>query len=108
MDTNNHHYDNHSSPPLSATSFREALQQMRALREQPPPVYGDNLALNPRLQFDMTRIALEEPGIAQGIRRSQQENNGEVILPPYVYHKLLNQGLLVWVDDEEGNNHGRD
>ena len=93
------YFDNLHTTPLSPTSFREALLKMQGLREIPAPVY-DRLVLNPHLQFDMTRLALEKPGIAQAIRLSQKENNGEVILPLYVYHDLLNCGLLVWIDDE--------
>lgn len=48
----------------------------------------------------LTGLVLEAPGVAQSIRLSQAENNGEIILPPAVYHDLLEQGLLAWVEDK--------
>ena len=92
------HFSNTDSASLSPTAFREALRQMRAMRTMPVPVY-DRLYLNANLGFDWERLVLEAPGVAQSIRLSQKENNGEVILPPAVYHDLLARGLLVWADD---------
>ena len=92
------HLGNTDSAPLSPTAFREALRQMGTMRTMPVPVC-DRLYLNANLGLDWERLVLEAPGIAQSIRLSQKENNGEVILPPAVYHDLLARGLLVWVDD---------
>ena len=92
------HFSNTDSASLSPTAFREALRQIRAMRTMPVPVC-DRLYLNANLGLDWERLVLEAPGVAQSIRLSQKENNGEVILPRAVYHDLLARGLLVWADD---------
>ena len=92
------HFSNTNCTPLSPTAFREALRHMQAMRTMPVPVY-DRLYLNSNIGLDWERLVLEAPGIAQSIRLSQVENNGEVILPPAVYDDLLARGLLVWADD---------
>ena len=94
------HSNNTDSAPLSPTTFREALREMRAMRTMPVPVC-DRLYLNSNLGLDWERLVLEVPGVAQSIRLSQAQNNGEVILPPAVYHDLLTRGLLVWADDTD-------
>ena len=94
--------NNTECAPLTPTAFREALRQMQAMCAMPVPVC-DRLYLNANLGLDWERLVLEVPGVAQSIRLSQKENNGEVILPPAVYHDLLARGLLVWADDGRFN-----
>ena len=94
------HLSNTDSTPLSPAAFREALRQMQAMRAMPVPVC-DRLYLNSNLGLDWARLVLEAPDVAQSIRLSQAQNNGEVILPPAVYHDLLERGLLVWAGDTD-------
>ena len=96
-------FANTNSESLAPSAYRQAKERMRAFLDTDAPahIYPNRMYLNPHLGFDWERLALECPGVAQSIRLSIKENNGEVILPPAVYHDLLERGLLVWIDDEE-------
>lgn len=90
---------------FTPSAYQKARQRMHAFVGEPgdntPKLFYDRLYLNPHLAFDWKRLVLECPGVAQSIRLSARENNGEVVLPPAVYHDLLERGLLVWIDDKE-------
>lgn len=92
------HFSNRTTDTLSPTTFREALQRMCALRDTPVSVI-DRLYIDRPYWLDMQRIIAEDPALATAIAQSQQENAGEIVMPPDVYERMFERGFMVFADE---------
>ena len=85
----NHFSNKVANPPtLTPTSYREARQRLRAMRDEPVPEIDTATWIDPCLRFDFARLEQEDPAFAKSLLESQAENNGEFVLAPAVEEYL--------------------
>ena len=91
----NHFSNKVANPPtLTPTSYREARQRLRAMRDEPVPEIDTATWIDPCLRFDFARLEQEDPAFAKSLLESQAENNGEFVLAPAIEKDLMRRGYI--------------
>ena len=90
-------HDNLHVEPLTSASFRDAIQYMRALRDNPQPIIADRLFLAEEDDWilDWDGLREDDPNLFAAMMQSMSENNGECIVPVDVLESLVDRGYFV-------------
>ena len=95
------HFSNNITTDMTLTpaSYRNAMQEIRAMRKTTMPVIDVLVYADHGWCFDFARLQKEDPTLAQYILQLQAENNGDIVIPPEIEEGLVQRGYMFKRDD---------